>query len=212
MHIAAISDLHGHLPEVPPCDVLLIGGDVCPVVDHSIEAQARFLAGPFADWLAAVPAKQVVGVAGNHDLIFEIAPERVPNVLRERWTYLQDSEAQVEGLRVYGSPWQPVFFNWAFNLTEPELAEKWVMIPAGIDVLLLHGPPRGIGDRNDRGQHTGSPSLLERIDAVRPKLVVFGHIHEGRGRWERNGAVLANVTLLDERYRRVYEPMLFDLP
>src|SRR6478672_2072725 len=180
--VVAASDLHGYLPDVPPCDLLLLAGDLCPVTDHSSATQAQFLAGPFKDWLERVPAKHVVGIAGNHDFIFERDPDLVPRGLR--WTYLQDAGAGVGGFNVYGTPWQPWFYDWAFNLRpEEELAEKWAMIPDGTDILVCHGPPYGYGDRTVRGDHTGSTSLLERIERVRPRLVVFGHIHEGRGRW-----------------------------
>src|SRR6186997_2995362 len=116
MLVSAVADLHGNLPEVPPCDLLLIAGDICPVRDHGLRAQRQFLDGPFRQWLDAAPARHVVGVAGNHDFVFEQEPERVPTDLR--WTYLQDESttiADLAGLKVYGTPWQPVFFDWAFN-------------------------------------------------------------------------------------------------
>ena len=217
MLVAAVADLHGNLVDVPPCDLLLIAGDICPVRDHSLRAQRQFLDGPFRRWLDAAPARHVVGVAGNHDFIFQHEPERVPPGLR--WTYLLDAAATVgepAGLKVYGTPWQPVFFDWAFNLTEPELAKKWAMVPDDADVLVFHGPPAGYGDLTTRGERTGSPSQLDAIRRVRPKLVVFGHIHEGRGQWtldagNRPPTILANVTVVDERYRPVYPPATFDL-
>src|SRR5438477_8830187 len=133
--IVAASDLHGHLPDVPPCDLLLLAGDLCPVMDHSIATQAQFLAGPLKDWLETVPAKHVVAIAGNHDFIFERDADLVPQGLR--WTYLQDAGATVGGFKVYGTPWQPWFYDWAFNLkSEEEMAAKWAKIPNGTDILV----------------------------------------------------------------------------
>jgi Icc-related predicted phosphoesterase len=214
MIVTAVADLHGNLVEIPPCDLLLIAGDICPVRDHTLRGQRLFLEGPFRRWLDAVPARHVVGVAGNHDFIFQHEPERVPADLR--WTYLQDEATTVGGLKVYGTPWQPVFFDWAFNLTEPELAKKWALIPDDADVLVFHGPPAGYGDLTVRGDRTGSPSQLDAIRRVKPRLVVFGHIHEGRGQWTldlgQRSTTLANVSVVDERYRLVRPPATFELP
>src|SRR5688572_13119678 len=207
MIVAAVSDLHGHLPDIgAACDLLLIAGDICPVTDHSLRTQTEFLNGPFREWLERVPARHVVGVAGNHDFLFVQEPDRVPTDLR--WTYLQDRETVVDGMKVYGTPWQPWFCDWAFNLYEDQLAKKWDLIPGDVDVLVCHGPPHGYGDLTTRGVRTGSPSLLEKILRVRPRLVVFGHIHEGRGRWtvraDDREIIFANVTVVDVRYRPVH--------
>ena len=205
MRVVAVSDLHGTLPEVPACDLLLIGGDVTPVENHQISFQAGWLDGAFRRWLEGVPARQVVGVAGNHDFVFQQRPELVPGGLR--WVYLQDSGFEWEGWRIYGTPWQPWFFDWAFNLYEPDLVAKWAMIPEGTDVLVLHGPPEGYGDwvRDGGGmKRCGSPSLTERIRVVQPRLVVFGHIHEGRGEWRMGRTVLANVSIVNSGYKHVH--------
>ncbi len=89
------------------------------------------------------------------------------------------------------------------------------MIPDGTDILITHGPPHGFGDAAPRDRNSfenvGSPSLLKRIKEVKPKLVVFGHIHEGRGQWHLGDTTLANVTLLDGRYRAVHDPVEFTL-
>jgi Icc-related predicted phosphoesterase len=210
--IVGVSDLHGTLPIIPPCDLLLIGGDICPVRDHSISRQADWLDTVFRFWLENAPARKVVGVAGNHDLIFEQAPEDVPRNLQ--WTYLQDSGVDWEGLHIWGSPWQPWFFDWAFNLYEPELMTKWYLIPQDTDILVLHGPPRGYGDgvpEGDGVRRTGSPSLLKRIEEIAPRVAIFGHIHEGRGQWQLGRTVMANVTILDERYNQVYPPWEYEL-
>jgi predicted phosphodiesterase len=211
--IAAVSDMHGFLLDIPPCDLLLIAGDFTPVRDHGILRQAEWLDTTFRYWLQGVPARKIVGVAGNHDFIFQEAPERVPRDLP--WTYLQDSGTEWEGLRFWGTPWQPWFYDWAFNLHEPDLGPKWAMIPAGTDILVLHGPPYGYGDgvpERSGVRRTGSPSLLKRIEEIAPRVVVFGHIHEGRGEWHLGKTVLANVAVVDEGYDLVYPPWIYELP
>lgn len=206
MKIIAASDLHGTLPTIPPCDLLLLGGDLCPVSDHSIEHQAEWLDSTFRRWLEQVPARAIIGVAGNHDFIFQQAPDLVPADLT--WIYLQDSGTIWEGLRIWGTPWQPWFFDWAFNLYEDDLGAKWDLIPEGTDILVLHGPPfehgDGVPQRDGSIRRTGSPSLLQRIRDLQPRLAIFGHIHEGRGQWQVGRSVLANVSILDEHYAHVH--------
>lgn len=212
MKIVAISDLHGHLPEIPACDLLLLGGDLTPLHDHKLSFQAEWLDTTFRAWLERVPARKIVATAGNHDFVFQHEPDWVPKDLP--WTYLQDSGCEWEGLRLWGTPWQPWFFDWAFNLYEPELVAKWELIPEGTDVLVLHGPPHGYGDwvRDGGGmKRCGSPSLIDRIKRIGPRLVIFGHIHEGRGEWRLGRTVLANVSIVNSSYRHVHPAWTHDL-
>jgi Icc-related predicted phosphoesterase len=204
--VVAISDLHGYLPEdLPACDLLLIAGDICPLRDHSPPAQAHWLGTTFREWLDRQPAREIVATWGNHDFIGERAPELVPSL---RWHMLRDQGVELLGVKIYGTPWQPWFFDWAFNLYEPELQQKWKLIPQGTDILLLHGPPHGFGDMTVSGQRTGSPSLTRRIAEIKPQLAVFGHIHEGYGVFDLDGTALANVSLLNVRYEPVNRPFV----
>lgn len=206
MKICSVSDLHGQLPEIPQCDLLLIAGDVCPVHDHSLTFQRLWLNSNFKRWLWSVPADKIVGVFGNHDLIGEQAPELVPVL---PWVLLQDRTYTYRDLKIFGLPWQLRFMDWAFNLDEPELNLKYESIPQ-CDIIISHGPPYGYGDFVD-GEHVGSKAFLKRIDEIEPKLVVFGHIHPGAGVWTRGKTTLANVTLLDDNYRMVHEPKVFEI-
>lgn len=212
MNIVAVSDLHGKLPDLPKADLVLIGGDICPLGNHSPNQQCYWLNTDFRRWLLRINAKMTVGVAGNHDFVFQEWPWAKLDL---PWTYLQDSGTEFEGLKIWGSPWQPRFHDWAFNLDEPQLAMQWKLIPDDTDILVLHGPPHGYGDQaprqNGQGfENVGSPSLLKRIQEIQPKLVVFGHIHEGRGRWQMGPTTLANVSILNGYYSHVHEPMQFE--
>jgi Icc-related predicted phosphoesterase len=213
VRVAAVADLHGELPEVPACDLLLLAGDLCPVDDHRVGFQADWLDGAFRAWLEAQPAGAVVAIAGNHDYVFQDAPQHVPDL---PWTYLQDSAARVAGLTLWGSPWTPWFYGWAFNAPrvggEAFLSERYASASPDADVLLLHGPPAGYGDVVDRGTSVGSLAALELLDRVTPSLCVYGHIHEGRGTWRRGPTQLANVAAVDAMYRLRARPVaLFDL-
>jgi Icc-related predicted phosphoesterase len=217
MRFVLTSDLHGCLPNIPPCDVLLIAGDLCPIDDHSSEYQAEWLHNEFADWLREVPARQTFFVAGNHDLVFERSPERL-DPSRWKGVYLQDSGAEWEGIRFWGSPWACELPGWAFTAPEDDLLRRWQWIDPRTQVLIVHGPPRGYGDRviGRRSGDTlevGSPTLLEaigRLDDLR--LVVFGHIHESAGEYEYRGVRLVNASLMDLGYEPVNPLRVFDWP
>src|ERR1700712_1055332 len=168
MRFVCVADLHGYLPEIPPCDVLIVAGDVCPTGDESAPTQRRWLRSTFASWLEHVPARSIVGIAGNHEFVGETDP----GALRELdWHYLQDERLELDGLSYYGSPWTPTFQDWAFMLDEDELARRWEVVPAGLDVLCMHSPPKGYGDRIGAFE-IGSPSLLAVIDERPPRLCV----------------------------------------
>jgi Icc-related predicted phosphoesterase len=207
--ILATSDLHGHLPEIPTCDLLLIAGDICPVWNHEIDFQAKWLATRFRTWLQSVPARKVVGIAGNHDWVFQIEPESVPEL---PWTYLQDSGCEFEGLRIYGTPWQPPFCDWAFNANETEMKRVFQRIPYGLDVLLSHGPPYGFLDANAIGLQCGSIALRNAIVEKKTKSVVCGHVHEGFGCRQFGPTTIWNVSLLDSAYRAVRLPVEVSFP
>jgi predicted phosphohydrolase len=173
---------------VPDGDLLVHAGDLCQTGDlDEVERAAR--------WLRALPHRHKVVIAGNHDFAFAETPQRAREALGDGIVYLQDQAATVAGLRFYGSPWQPEFGGWAFNLKRgPAIAERWALIPEGLDVLITHGPPRGHGDRTRWGQSAGCDDLLARVRQVRPRLHLFGHIHEDGGVTEEPGTLLVNCT------------------
>ena len=221
MVISAVSDLHGHLPDIKRCDLLLIAGDILPLDVQSDAARSlAWLRGEFATWLDRIPAEHVIGIAGNHDFLME-RRELIPDDLR--WTYLQDEETTVAGLRVYGTPWTPTYGLWAFEAMPAELQSIYDRIPEGIDIVLSHGPPYGQGDRAPRlrsapdaggpWEHVGSPELLAAILRIRPRLVIYGHIHEDGG-WNRRltgQTTLMNVSILDGAYNVARAPAVFEL-
>lgn len=211
MRICCLADLHGYLPrEIPDCDLLLLAGDLVSVHSRKVELSSIWMRQTLKPWVDRLAQRmKVIAVAGNHDFIFQDAPELVPAM---DWTYLQDSGTEFRELKIYGSPHQPRFFDWAFNLDEHELAERWALIPDDTDILLLHGPPHGYADSSPHGDvHTGSPSLLRRITEIQPKLAVCGHIHTGYGRYQIGTTLLVSASLVDDRYQPINEPIVVEI-
>jgi len=206
MRIVCLSDthsLHHHLT-VPDGDLLLHAGDAT-----NRGSLAEWDA--FARWLAALPHRHKVAIAGNHEFCCERTPAQARGCLRGI-TYLQDELVEIEGLRIWGSPWQPWFYDWAFNLQRgPEIAAKWALIPDGIDVLVTHGPPAGILDLTSDGEAAGCADLRRELARVRPALHVFGHIHEAYGEHVEHGCRHVNASICTLRYEPRQAPIVVDL-
>lgn len=165
-----------HSVRMPEADVLVHAGDFT-------RRGSRAEAIEFLAWLEAQPAEHKLLVAGNHDLCCETDRAWFSRETAERGiALLDDSETTIAGTRFWGSPVTPRFRNMAFNRERgSEIRAHWDKIPTGIDVLITHGPPRGIGDRMFLGAHVGCDDLLDVVTERRPALHVFGHIHEAFG-------------------------------
>lgn len=223
MRIVALSDQHGFLPDVPPCDLLIIAGDVCPDrigplwAMHYPDAQKSWFDRNVREWLARVPARHKILTWGNHDWCGQMCSFRHDSPAEALTTALQilvDEGTTIhaghgERLSVWATPWSNPFMNWAFMKDPKELALVYARIPDGIDVLVSHQPPYGHGDSyfdlaSGKVEHLGSRELLAAIERVRPKLVICGHIHGGHGRTDCEGIPIYNVSVVDEQYRLVH--------
>ena len=217
MKIVCLADCHSILNfSVPEADLLLIAGDMEPAKHNpylSISLQSNWLNVDFRYWLADQPIKECVYIAGNHSWIFEKAKDRVPK-MNSNFHYLEDESIELFGLKIYGTPHQLPFNNWAFNLPEKELSKKWELIPDNIDILLCHSPPYRIMDKvehNNFTRHIGSKSLLKRIKEIKPKIVAFGHNHNCYGIVEKEGIKFINCSLLNEKYKMTKEPIVLEI-
>lgn len=165
----------------------------------------------FNEWINRQDFKYKIVIAGNHDFMFENDPQTAQSLLTDV-IYLQDSYVEIDGIKIYGSPWQPWFYDWAFNLQRgKELADKWALIPEDTDILLTHGPPWGIGDMTSRGERAGCEDLLERVQKIEPKYHCFGHIHEDSGQWEIGKTTFINASICDLAYNPTNPFFTFEL-
>lgn len=200
MKIVFISDTHGKHEVLTTKaynnilgegDILVHAGD-CTNVGETYEIK------DFLDWFSDTPFTHKVFIAGNHDFGFETNHDIAPEYKEKGVHYLFDSMVELDGVKIYGSPWQPEFYNWAFNVPRGEkLAEKWANIPDGLDILITHGPAYGMVDNTIQGLNVGCQDLLDRILQVKPKIHVCGHIHWAYGQKTFDGIEFLNASTLN---------------
>ena len=174
----------------------------------------------FAKWYDGIDNYDTkMFICGNHDFGFQDDPEKIKGLLTGYKTidYLQDDwmgigEDVDTMIKIWGSPWQPEFHNWAFNLPRGEkIMEKWNLIPNDVDILVTHGPAFGKLDFVPYdGLNVGCEDLLIKIQEIKPKIHVSGHIHSGRGVVFSEGTLYVNASVLNDRYEFRNKPITID--
>lgn len=216
MKICCISDTHSlhhkMVHKIPECDILCAAGDISNVGEyHDVVG--------FLDWFNKQPARHKVFIAGNHDWLFEIGKKKRQKAI-DRYPkihYLESSGVEIEGLKIWGAPHQPEFCNWAFNLPRGKsLQEQWNKIPNDTDILITHGPPKGILDELPNSyfnadEKVGCLDLLDKVNEVNPKLHIFGHIHHSYGIEEKGSTTFVNAAICNEAYEPVNKPIVVEI-
>lgn len=211
MRIVAVSDTHkyyDHL-EVPDGDVFVHAGDI--EVEQGMSELLHL-----KKWLTKLPHKYKIVIAGNHDFLFQQARDLVTRELKDVCTYLENEETIIQGVKFWASPYTPRFGSWAFMKERGDaISRVWNLIPDKVDVLITHGPPMGILDvvniGRNKGESQGCFDLMRAVKRVKPKVHIFGHIHEGHGHIEKDGTKFYNVAVLDENYDLIHKPTVIDI-
>ena len=237
--ICATSDFHGILPVTPPSNLLLIAGDIIPLIaQDNYERSLEWLDTTFRNWAIEQETQQIVLVAGNHDIVFQERPDEVRKIFESfndsgdwfhylenevidlNFSFLDDDDNVVgeETIKIFGTPYCKVYGDWAFMLPDDELQKKFAECPNEVDIILSHDAPYGVTDVcleripwAGIGEHLGSRPLRDMINRVNFKYMVHGHLHSSRHSFEhfKSGKVV-NVSLLGENYKPAYPPLVFN--
>jgi Icc-related predicted phosphoesterase len=217
MKITFISDTHNKHNQItsllPGGDIIIHSGDISSMgYKHEIQQ--------FCKWFGGLDNYTTkVFISGNHDFGFQDNPKEIKEIVDfyDGVSYLQDDLLLVgdnydKMVKIYGSPWQPEFHNWAFNLPRNgwELEQKWNDIPINTDILITHGPAQGYLDTSGPPWNEpllGCELLIKRIKEIKPKIHVCGHIHGGYGYVFDGDTHFINASVLNEKYEFVNKPL-----
>lgn len=233
MRLVALSDTHNEHSsvQVPDGDVLIFSGDfmTCGYKNNEVIS--------FASWINSKPHKHKIIVAGNHDRLMESYQSQCLSYFSKDVIYLKDSGIVIDGVNFWGSPYQPWFYDWSFNVHRgAPIRKHWDKIPDNTDVLITHGPPYGVLDQMrpevetwksklliPPTEHLGCEELALAVNRVKPKIHIFGHIHGSYGKqgytdkeaeslmMPKVSTISYNVSICNEQYHPVNEPFVIDL-
>lgn len=178
-HISDTHTYHGLLDIPENIDMVIHSGDATNPKDPYLSEDEMQ---NFIYWYSTLPIKYKVFVAGNHDVCIERNFIKKDDFERAGIIYLENDWIEIEGLKIWGSPITPNFGNgWAFNKSRAKTHEVWKHIPDDTNIVVVHGPPKGILDESydvtGKLEYCGDVSLKKRMLDLKPKLCLFGHIH-----------------------------------
>ena len=197
MKIVALSDTHGkhRQIEIPDGDILIYAGD--------FEIRNNLDLFEMSEWLNELPHKRVVAIFGNHDFT-EHSEIKYMKQMFERVNLLFNESIEIDGLKIWGSPYSPFFNNWAWMQPDNMLKEIWDTIPLETEIIVTHTMPYGILDGVlPRMESVGSLTLRDAIKRVHPYIQIGGHLHESFGRYTDGKTDYYNVAVMDEQYKVV---------
>lgn len=229
MKLCAVSDLHGTLPIIEPCELVIIAGDIVPldIQRNYIKSEDWFYT-TFSNYVKQLPCDKVIIIAGNHDFYLEKCPLSAVNLLE--WTngkcvYLQDSlyhyiDSEGKEYKIYGTPWCHKFGNWAFMVEDNATLDRiYNRMFDNVDILITHDTPclgsMGILPPSKWDSYevsAGNIPLANAILAYKPKLVFCGHLHQCKKKYYTfENTEIYNVSILDNQYKNIYEPLYIEI-
>lgn len=212
------------IDNIDDTDYIIVTGDVANSSVASINYNPMM---NFLEWLNGwnVPS---IFVPGNHDTSYQanmvdsIDMENLNNItplIHESVTINVGDESY----NVFGSPYTPAFGEgWAYNVKRNKLDKYWAEIPDNTDIIITHGPPKGVRDLTDDSYGSGGKiqvgckSLLNHVHRVKPIIHCFSHLHDEKdiynhGISEMWGTKFINCSIVDLRHSVINNPIKIEI-
>jgi Icc-related predicted phosphoesterase len=179
LHISDTHGMHGLLNIPNDIDMIIHSGDCSNTNNPYFNLQEVL---NFIEWYSTLNVKYKIFVPGNHDVSIEKRLITPGDITAKGIIYLENSFTQIEGLTIWGTPITPEFgIGWAWNKSRDKMHKIWDKIPVDTDIVISHGPPKGVMDlsydRQNKLEFCGCSNMKKKILQLQPKLCLFGHIH-----------------------------------
>jgi Icc-related predicted phosphoesterase len=221
MKVACTSDTHGRAFNIPECDVFIHAGDMTA---GGSRRETDAITVQIADAIFERRIRYAIIVPGNHDEFCDMQEDKARDMFEciagllsdtpQHVFFLINSGCEIEGKKFWGSPFTPPFMQWWFMAKEDKLAGMYKSIPETLDVLITHGPPRGILDPGYLDPHVGSRALLDAVAGRKIRHHIFGHLHGAGGKSVDTsplGPIFHNVSACNDAYRLVRQPLILEI-
>jgi Icc-related predicted phosphoesterase len=207
LKLIAIGDSHRQHwnIKIPKCDIFIFAGDA--------EIDSLLALHDFNDWLGTIKATYRIVVGGNHDRYLEFIGKEECKRLLTNCIYLENESVSILGLKIWGSPFSPLFNDWSFMKHDNDLKEIWDKIPLDTNIVVTHTMPYGIFDTVlPREERVGSITLRDKVKEMQPKIFIGGHLHlSGGQKYTDYKTDYYNVSLLDDSYQLVNQPTTINI-
>lgn len=137
------------------------------------------LSARYLSFLSSASNRRLLYVPGNHDGSYLSSPP-------EGCENIDDRLVEVKGLRILGLGGSPAYNGGPYQYSEAQMRRRvWrqglrVRRAGGVDLVVAHAAPRGLGDTDDH-VHRGFEAFLPLIDDFEPRWFVHGHVHLNYG-------------------------------
>lgn len=203
LKIVALSDTHDRHwnVKVPRCDIFIFAGDANIVSYKNLE--------DFNNWIGTIDANHKILIGGNHCSYLEKIGKDDCQLFFNNAIYLENESVEIQGIKIWGSPYSVEYNGWSFMGSEIYLRDIWNLIPKNTDIIITHCPCYGILDvETHGGTNRGSITLKEKIKDIQPKIHICGHLHSAHGKYTDYKTDYYNVAILNDNYQLEFEPTI----
>lgn len=205
IRVVVFGDTHEHHRDVsvPDGDLLIHVGDI---TRNSFSPRAIQ---DFDAWLGHLPHQYKIVIPGNHD--YSLADPAWQKLITSA-ILLINNGVELMGLKIWGTPITPVDHGHFGGETASDRENQFRAIPDETNILISHGPPHGILDRNNISSvPQGCHELLAAVTRIKPMVHVFGHIHAGYGRRQIAETLFVNCAVAGMLSRPIRDPQVLHL-
>ena len=180
-----ISDTHSYhdLLDIPSnIDVVIHSGDCSNYKDSkNNEPEVR----DFIEWYSKIDIPFKIFVPGNHDTSIERGIVKMSDFTSKDIMFLNSTDVIYKDIKFWGTPCTPSFgTGWAFNKQRTKMHDLWQLVPEDTNVLISHGPPKGILDlsynQDNELEFCGCNAMKTHVQNKQYDAVLFGHIHNNQ--------------------------------